>query len=481
MMSTLIMGMDLLLSATYCRDYRGKGCQRTPHDPHPPDRPRRTPQRRQVHALQSDLRPPQGHHRQPPGLHARPQLRPDLLAGGGLRADRHRRPAARQRRPAAGAGRGPGASSPSTRPTSSCSWWTAARACCRTTRPSRGALRKGGKRVIVAVNKIEGGDEGRASSRASASTRAPDLGRARPRRRRPARRGAGGGAAGSRSAEEEAAVPALAIVGRPNVGKSSLLNRFLGEERAVVSAIPGTTRDAVDSLLERKGKRYLFVDTAGIRRVAPSEGERRPRERRAGAALHRARGRRDPRARRRRGHARDGRHHRRATSRRRAAGSSSWSTSGTWRDERELKQRDFAQDVRDHLKFLAWAPVVFISAKTRQGARRPPGGGRAGRTRPGTADHDGPAQPDPGRGRRGATPPRPPRGNKPVKILFGTQIGVAPPTFVLSLNHPVDLHFSYQRYLENQFRESLRLRGHAHRPQGAHPASTEAGPSQVFS
>src|SRR5205823_13405567 len=58
----------------------------------------------------------------------------------------------------------------------------------------------------------------------------------------------------------------LAIVGRPNVGKSSLLNRFLGEERAVVSAVAGTTRDAVDSLLVKNGKQYLFVDTAGIRR-----------------------------------------------------------------------------------------------------------------------------------------------------------------------------------------------------------------------
>jgi GTP-binding protein len=58
----------------------------------------------------------------------------------------------------------------------------------------------------------------------------------------------------------------LALVGRPNVGKSSLLNRLLGEDRAVVSAVPGTTRDAVDSVLVKGGKRYLFVDTAGIRR-----------------------------------------------------------------------------------------------------------------------------------------------------------------------------------------------------------------------
>src|SRR5262249_40908279 len=66
--------------------------------------------------------------------------------------------------------------------------------------------------------------------------------------------------------EEPSAPLKVALVGRPNVGKSSLLNRFLGQERAVVSPVPGTTRDAVDSLLEKGGKRDLFVDTAGIRR-----------------------------------------------------------------------------------------------------------------------------------------------------------------------------------------------------------------------
>ena len=67
--------------------------------------------------------------------------------------------------------------------------------------------------------------------------------------------------------QDEAVAISLALVGRPNVGKSSILNRLLGRERAVVSAIPGTTRDSVDEVFERKGRRYRLVDTAGIRKV----------------------------------------------------------------------------------------------------------------------------------------------------------------------------------------------------------------------
>ena len=128
-------------------------------------------------------------------------------------------------------------------------------------------LRKSGKQVIVAVNKVEEQDADFGEfTRLGFDVLVPIS----------AEHGLGVGdlldEALSRLpkvevTEDENPPLKLAIVGRPNVGKSSLLNRLLGEERAVVSAIPGTTRDAVDSLLEKGGKRYLFVDTAGIRRA----------------------------------------------------------------------------------------------------------------------------------------------------------------------------------------------------------------------
>src|SRR5262249_45464326 len=100
MMSTLIMGMDLLLSDTYYRSSWKSLSNLEIHDSHPEDRARGPPQRGQVHAVQPDLRPSQGAPRRPSGLDARSELCPGLLAGGGLRADRHGRAAARERRPA---------------------------------------------------------------------------------------------------------------------------------------------------------------------------------------------------------------------------------------------------------------------------------------------------------------------------------------------------------------------------------------------
>src|SRR6267378_2546992 len=127
-------------------------------------------------------------------------------------------------------------------------------------------LRRGGKKVIVVVNKIEGPEDGTEDFARLGFSRMLAVS---------AEHGQGVGdlldlALGELprvAIVEDAAAPLrVAIVGRPNVGKSSLLNRLLGSERSVVSAIPGTTRDSVDSVLERAGKRYHFFDTAGIRR-----------------------------------------------------------------------------------------------------------------------------------------------------------------------------------------------------------------------
>ena len=318
-------------------------------------------------------------------------------------------------------------------------------------------LRKSGKRVIVAVNKIEDSDE--VAGEFARLGFDPILPLS-------AEHGLGVGdlldAALAllprvEESEEKDSSLKLAIVGRPNVGKSSLLNRLIGEERALVSAIPGTTRDAVDSLLEKGGKRYLFVDTAGIRRsrllkenvdhvsvvlarraleradvalllIDATEGVREMDATIGGYALE--------------------------------AGRPTVIVVNKWdeADARGLKQKTFREELRDHLKFLAWAGIVFISARTGHGLNAllaaAEKAAAAGRTRITTGQLN--------RFLAEAArrfPPKAMKGNHQVKILFGTQVGISPPTYALSLNHPVDLHFSYRRYLENQLRETLDLEG----------------------
>jgi GTP-binding protein len=126
--------------------------------------------------------------------------------------------------------------------------------------------------------------------------------------------------------------------------------------------------------------------------------------------------------------------------------------------ERGLSQREFEVRVRDELKFLQWARVVFISAKTGRGispvlaAVDAAHAARQSRVTTGELNRllaDATL----------AHVPRPAHGSKPVKILFGSQIGTEPPTFALSINQPVELHFSYLRYLENRIREAFGFEG----------------------
>ncbi|HET6899377.1 MAG TPA: ribosome biogenesis GTPase Der [Vicinamibacteria bacterium] len=318
-------------------------------------------------------------------------------------------------------------------------------------------LRKSGKRVIVAVNKIEGSDDVAAEfTRLGFDAVVPIS----------AEHGLGVGdlldtalaqVPKVEAAEDEEAPLKLAIVGRPNVGKSSLLNRFVGQERAVVSAVPGTTRDSVDSLLEKDGKRYLFVDTAGIRRSRLLKENvdhvsvvqaRRALERADVAILVLD--------------ATEGMREMDATIGGYAleAGRPTVIVVNKWdeADARGLKQKKVTEDVRDHLKFLPWAKIIYTSAKTGRGLTAillaAEKAAAAGRQRMTTGQLN--------RFLAEASqrfPPKAMKGNQPVKILFGTQIGISPPTYALSLNHPVDLHFSYRRYLENQLRETLDLEG----------------------
>ena len=318
-------------------------------------------------------------------------------------------------------------------------------------------LRRGGKKVIVVVNKIEGPEEGTEEFARLGFARMLAVS---------AEHGQGVGDLLDAALEElprvaiveDAAAPLrVAIVGRPNVGKSSLLNRLLGSERSVVSAIPGTTRDAVDSLLERGGKKFLFVDTAGIRRVRHLEENvdhvavvqaRRALER-ADVALVIL-------------DAVEGLREMDAT----IAGYvqeagrpvilvvNKWDRAG----ELELKQRAFEQAVRDHLKFLPWAPVIFVSAKSGRGLTAMLSAADRAHAASRTRIATGPLNRLLGRA-TAAHAPKAAKGSHAVKLLYATQIGVDPPTFILSINHPVDLHFSYKRYLENQLREEFDFRG----------------------
>jgi GTPase len=319
------------------------------------------------------------------------------------------------------------------------------------------SLRRRGKRVLVAANKAEGKEDGLAEfARLGFDDTVPIS----------AEHGQGvgdlldaalEGLPRVEPVEDEAHPLRIALVGRPNVGKSSLLNRLLGSERAVVSAIPGTTRDAVDSLLVKGDKRYVFVDTAGIRRVRHlkenvdhvSVVQARRSIDRADVAILLL-------------DATEGMRQMDAT----IAGYIQEAGRGVvlavnkWDKSRELglAQRAFEETVRDDLKFLPYAPVVFISAETGKGLTAllaaADGAHAASRTRVTTGQLNRVLE----KAAR-ANAPKAAKGGEPVKILFATQIGISPPTFALSINHPVDLHFSYKRYLENKLREAFGFEG----------------------
>ena len=319
------------------------------------------------------------------------------------------------------------------------------------------ALRRAGKPVLVAVNKMEAGpDAALEFARLGFDTLIPISGE----------HGLGIGdlldaaialLPGKTTGEEEARPLRVALVGRPNVGKSSLLNRLLGEDRAVVSEIPGTTRDTVDSLLVKKDARYLFLDTAGIRKARLlKESVDRVSVARSRHAIESA----------------DvavlvvdaveGIREMDAT----IAGYVQDAACGVvvavnkWDRAKDLglKERTFRESLGDELKFLSWAPVLFISARAGTGIGALLGTllkvekARLQRVATGplnrvlakaTAKHA----------------PKPARGHAVPRILFATQLRVAPPTFLLSLNHATDLHFSYKRFLERQFREAFGFQG----------------------
>jgi GTP-binding protein len=253
---------------------------------------------------------------------------------------------------------------------------------------------------------------------------------------------------GSPAAEEAERVK-IAIVGRPNVGKSSLLNRLLGEERAIVSPVPGTTRDALDTLLTYNDVALTLIDTAGIRRRGHIDpGVEKWSVLRALKAISRADvallvvDATEPLA------AQDAH----------IAGfildevKSVVVVLNKWdaveKDAQSME--DYTQKLRAALHFLDYVPVVFISAKTGQRCdqvlplalrvqaerlMRVPTSALNRLVREAVARH---------------TPPF--KGARQLKISYAVQVRTAPPTFLFHVNDPRLIHFSYERYLENCLR-----------------------------
>lgn len=262
------------------------------------------------------------------------------------------------------------------------------------------------------------------------------------------------GPSGENESDED--VIRVAIIGRPNVGKSSLTNAILGEERVIVSDIAGTTRDAVDTPFERDGQKYILVDTAGMRKrgkvyestekysvmralkaiedsdvvLAVINGEEGIIEQDKKIA----------------GYAHE-------------AGKGVIIIVNKWdaveKDDKTMHQ--FTLQIREEFKFLDYAPILFVSAKTKQRihtilpkvnevaeahAMRIPTSVLNDLITDATV----------------MTPPPSDKGKR-LKINYATQAAVKPPTFILFVNDPELMHFSYERYIENKIREAFVFEG----------------------
>jgi len=248
----------------------------------------------------------------------------------------------------------------------------------------------------------------------------------------------------------------IAVIGRPNVGKSSLVNKLARAERVIVSDMPGTTRDAVDLLIEWDGRRYRIVDTAGIRRKS------RISERVEHYAVLRA-----IRA------AEDAdvvlimldasagvtEQDRRIAGIAHEAGRAVVIVVNKWDkvDKDEKTMDEFRRKIQSELAYLSYAPIVFVSALTGQRVQRIfaladfVAGQHALRISTSRLN-------DLLEGALAVTPP-PSRRGRQLKVFYMTQVKVRPPTFAVFVNEPELMHFSYLRFLENRLREAYGFEG----------------------
>ena len=256
--------------------------------------------------------------------------------------------------------------------------------------------------------------------------------------------------------EEESDVVKVAVIGKPNVGKSSLINRILGEERVIVSNMAGTTRDAVDSYFENEVGKFLFIDTAGMRKKSKVNDQiEKFSVLRAAMAIERA----------------DvclilidanegvTEQDTKVAGMAHEAGKACIIVVNKWDAiEKDDKTMDrMREEIRRDLAYMTYAPILFISALTGQRVPRlfqlikyvdDQSSMRitTGMLNSLLADATARVQPPSDKGRR-------------LKIFYMTQVGIKPPHFVCFCNDAQLFHFSYQRYLENQIRSTFGLEG----------------------
>ena len=233
--------------------------------------------------------------------------------------------------------------------------------------------------------------------------------------------------------EEEDSRPRVAIVGKPNVGKSSIINKLLGEQRVIVSDIAGTTRDAIDTEIVHNGKEYVFIDTAGLRRknkikeelerysiirtvtaveradvvlvvIDATQGVTEQDAKVAGIAHERGKG--------------------------VIIVVNKWDAI----EKNDKTMREYENEVRRVLSFMPYAEIMYVSAVT------------TGVLNEILMEATAMQQPPSDKGKR-------------LKIYYMTQVAVKPPSFVIFVNDKELMHFSYQRYLENKIRESFGFKG----------------------
>ncbi len=256
--------------------------------------------------------------------------------------------------------------------------------------------------------------------------------------------------------EDEKDVIRVAVVGKPNAGKSSLINRILGENRVIVSDVAGTTRDAIDSRFEKDGQQYVFIDTAGMRKRGKiNENVERYSVARALGAVDRADvclilidaeegiTEQDTKI---AGYVHD-------------QGKASIVVVNKWDlvEKETNTMKNFRDRVKEGLNFMMYAPSMYISAKTGQRVDGLFDEIKAvleqNRKRISTGllndvinEAIAMVQPPSDKGKR-------------LKIYYATQVGVQPPTFVLFVNNAELAHYSYVRYLENQLRSKFDFTG----------------------
>jgi GTPase len=248
----------------------------------------------------------------------------------------------------------------------------------------------------------------------------------------------------------------ISIIGRPNVGKSSLTNAILGEERVIVSDVAGTTRDAIDTPFERDGQNYILIDTAGMRkRGKVYETTEKYSVMRAMKAIEES----DvvlvvlngeegiiEQDKKIAGYAHE-------------AGRAVIIVVNKWdaveKDDKTMLR--FTEQIREEFKYLDYAPILFVSAKTKQRIHtilpKVNQVAEAHSMRISTAVLN-----DLITDATIMTPPPSDRGKR-LKINYATQAAVKPPTFILFVNDPELMHFSYERYIENKIREAFVFEG----------------------